>query len=210
MGLYLDYPPLEKGKDPAFIKASIKKINTRAENHGADKKTALDFNIVIDVPVAMLSALSLGDKTDYEALLFDDKGMVKNHGIKSIIFVRDFENHYLNIAFTKVEQHKHGHRFITDKICKFSAEPKAGKMIALKFQIQFQPFQEKDIGQLIKGGLEKECYIRLEHGQDDMISDHNAQKQQGKTGKEKKADNKKPIGERTPAKPGAAAGPKTH
>lgn len=197
--MYLDYPPLERGKDPQFIAAKIKKINTRAEIHGPDKKTALDFNYVIEVPVTTLELLSLGDKTDYKNLLFDEKGMVKNHGIKNIKFLRDFENHFLNIAFVRTEHHKHAHRFLTDNIGKFSAEPKAGFMILLNFQVQFKPHAEKDIGELIKRGIEKECYIRIEHSQDDIVTEAN------------KAppikDKKQTIGNRKAA---AAAGGKPH
>lgn len=170
--MYFDIPKQKKGKESQFIEAEMSKINARTENHGADKKVAMDLNFKIQVPVATLDMLSIGDKNDYESLFFDKDGQVKNTGLKKVIFEREFENHYLHISFSTMKTAKEAHRFLADRVCKFSAEPKQGKIIELKFQVQLHPFEESDIGHLIKG-LEKQCYIRIEHSQDDLVSETN-------------------------------------
>jgi hypothetical protein len=166
---YFDIPKQARGKPMQFIEAYVGKVNPRTEVHGPDRKLGLDINIEADISVDIMKKLAIGDGEQYAEFLFDDEGKLKHPELKLITLDREFENYYMYISFSAIATEKDAQRFLVDRICKFSFVPKMGKIISLSFQIQFHPFEEIDIGRLVKSGHERQsCYLRFEHSQDDI------------------------------------------
>lgn len=167
--MYFDYPKNVKGQEK-YCPAAIGKINPRAEKHGNDKKPAMDINLKISLPAAELVQFSLGDNPDYTKF-FDEKGQVGNHGVKELIFKREYENHSLGISFSAVKTVETAERFRLDKLKILSAEFKNGSMVDLYCQAQFHP-NEKDSGMLcFRGNSVNECWVNVRHEQEDLATE---------------------------------------
>lgn len=152
-----------------FMEAEVPSVNTRPEKNGPEeKRSAMDINYTINVPASFLNKLSLGDKIDYESVFFDKDGQVKNTGVKSISFEREFESHRMGISFSSVDTKKAAQYFPVERICKFNAKLEHGKRVKLNFQCQLHPSVEKDIGWLVKGCYEKQVHITFEPMQGDI------------------------------------------
>jgi hypothetical protein len=168
---YLDIPKQQKGKPMQFFEATVNKVNPRSEIHGPDKKLAVDINIEATLPVDVMKKLAINSAGNYPDFLFDEKGDLRNPELKEITLDREFENYFMHISFSAIATEKEAQRYLVDRICKFKVEPKKGRLVLLTFQVQFHPYEELDIGRLVKSGHERQqCYLRFEHSQDDLES----------------------------------------
>jgi len=128
------------------VDADMTSGNPRKERHGQeDGALALDLDFSCEVLSDVLNQLSLGDEVDYDNLLYDEDGQVKNTGIKRLVFARELEDHDLEL---KISKRKFDFTEVTVK--KISAEPIFGTRVKLSFQAQLHP-DDKQIGPVLEG-----------------------------------------------------------
>lgn len=158
-----------------YITARIKKINSRGEHKGADTQLAMDIRFIAQLPATVLQKLGVCDPpVDYKALFFDKKGNVKPTGIKEIAFVSSLDESYMmQLSFSPLQKDAKFDRFQVDRICKFEVLALLPNYcVKLKFDVQLHPYEKKDIGHIVKEGVEKnECYIKFERKQMDIVED---------------------------------------
>ena len=110
--MYFDYPKPKRGKGEEYVSAHLSGVNPRAELHGDERKPAMDLNLEIKMSVDELKLLAIDDDApNYREQFYDEKGQIKGHRVKKLIFDREFENHSIGISFTVIKTAESAHRF---------------------------------------------------------------------------------------------------
>lgn len=153
---------------------TLSNMNLRREKHGDSKVMAVDLNVSLEVSPDVLNQLISASSEDenFEHLLYDEDGNRKASGMGLINFTTEFQkhriklNHSIDDNFAKV--------FEGVKLCKFKADPQAGHIVDMSFQIQIQPSKEQV--HWLTDGYEKEIWTLevLGPNQKDMFDDQNS------------------------------------
>lgn len=122
---------------------NLSNMNLRREKHGDSKVMAVDLNVSLEVGPKVLNQLvsSSDSEENFEKMLYDKEGNLKASGMGLINFTTEFEKHGIKLNHSIDDNY--AKEFNSVKLCKFKAEPHAGHIVDLAFQIQIQPSKEQ-------------------------------------------------------------------
>lgn len=120
---------------------TLSNMNLRREKHGDSKVMAIDLNASLEVGPEVLSQLVSNTDEDFKHLLYDEDGNRKASGMGQINFTTEFNKHRIKLNHSIDDEY--AKVFEDVKLCKFKADPQAGHIVDLSFQIQIQPSKEQ-------------------------------------------------------------------
>lgn len=120
---------------------TLSNMNLRREKHGDSKVMAVDLNASLEIGPEVLSQLVSNSDEDFEKLLYDEDGNRRASGMGRINFTTEFEKHRIKLNHSIDDDY--AKVFEGVKLTKFKADPKAGHIVDLSFQIQIQPSKEQ-------------------------------------------------------------------
>lgn len=124
------------------VKGTITNLNPRPENKGKkEKELAYDINVKMEISIGILDKLAVNEKLNYSEFFFDKKGEVRHTGIESLVFNREFDEHWLIVDMDLVTEQRE--TFGPLKLKKFKATPVFGHRVILTFQAQCKPRDEE-------------------------------------------------------------------
>lgn len=166
---------------PKYIEAAPGKPIQLREKHGKDFVHGLSIPFTMNVPIEFLARQAISSSTAEEkeiaekikALFFDDNKQVVPLGVSTLSLDREYsgETKYkIYISFSPLRDHDDAQAFIADKITVSAAKPLQGQAFELSFSVVVHPSSEEDVGWLNKRCCEsKECYLKFEQYQVDLV-----------------------------------------